>query len=117
LQTVIQESERKGAGGVQPHNAILKGEALDRIIVKNSTKMHAPNIIVKVLTSATGWEFVDRVSRMVGLAPQFVEVKLKSGKAISEFDHGKTLGELGFANYDIVTVNKLYFEDAVVVEY
>jgi hypothetical protein len=73
--------------------------------------MHAPNIIVKVLTSATAWEFVDRVSRMVGLAPQYVEVKLKSGKVISEFDHGKTLGELGFSNYDIVTVNKLYFEE------
>lgn len=107
LRLVIQESERKGTGGVQPHSAILKGESLDRIIIKNSTKIHSPNLIVKVLSSATAWEFVDKVSRMVGLAPQFVELTLKSGKEITEFDYGKTLSELGFKNYDIVTVKKL----------
>jgi len=37
LKSVIKESEKRGTGGVQPHNAILKGELLDRIIIKNYT--------------------------------------------------------------------------------
>lgn len=37
LKSVIQESEKRGTGGVHPHNAILKGELLDRIIIKNQT--------------------------------------------------------------------------------
>ena len=37
LKSIIQESEKRGTGGVHPHNAILKGELLDRIIIKNQT--------------------------------------------------------------------------------
>jgi len=72
LRYIIQESEKKGAGDVQPHNAILNGECLDRIIIKNQTRPNHANIVVRVLSSATVWEFVDKVSRMVDLAPHYV---------------------------------------------
>jgi hypothetical protein len=106
LKTVIQEAEKNGTADVQPHNAILKGESLDRIIIKNSTKAYQPNLVVRVLTSATVWEFVDKVTRMCNLAPQYCDVKLSNGKRIKDSDYGKTLGELGLKNYDIVTVTK-----------
>ena len=38
LESVIQISEKKGTGGVQPHNAILRGELLDRIIIRYMVK-------------------------------------------------------------------------------
>jgi hypothetical protein len=76
LRSIIFETEKKGTGDVQPHNAFLKGESLDRIIIMNSTKQNRPSFIVKVLTSATVWEFVDKVSRMIDLAPQYCEFKL-----------------------------------------
>ena len=38
LETVIKISEKKGTGGVQPHNAILQGEMLDRIIIRYMVK-------------------------------------------------------------------------------
>jgi hypothetical protein len=41
LKSIIKESEKRGTGGVQPHNAILKGELLDRIIIKNYTMQKA----------------------------------------------------------------------------
>lgn len=69
LKCVIADSESKGTGNVNPHNAILAGECLDRIIIKNQTLSLANNLVVKVYTSATVWEFVDRVSRMCDLAP------------------------------------------------
>jgi hypothetical protein len=97
---------------VHPHNAILQGECLDRIIIKNATLRVAPSLIVKVYTSATVWEFVDKVSRMCSLAPHFVQVKLSNSTVIRDTDYGKTLGEMGFKNYDIVTVSKLSSADA-----
>jgi hypothetical protein len=114
LRSVIQESEKKGAGDVQPHNAILKGESLDRIIIKNQTRPNQANLVVRVLTSATVWEFVDKVSRMIDLAPHYVEFRLGDGSLIKDTDYGKTLGEISFKNYDIVTVKKLDFEDEVI---
>jgi hypothetical protein len=45
-----------------------------------------------VLTSATVWEFVDKISRMCDLAPIYVEIKLPNDKKIKETDYGKTLG-------------------------
>jgi hypothetical protein len=56
---------------VQPHNAILKGEILDRIIirymVKNKQSYYGTlkldrSIVVKVYTSATVWDFKKEVS-------------------------------------------------------
>lgn len=88
---------------------------LDRIVIKNNTKPHASNLIVKAYTSATAFEFVDKVSRLIGLAPQYVVVSLKNGNSIKEQDNGKTLAELGFQNYDIVTVSKVYLSDYGVI--
>ena len=62
LMTIIQISERKGTGDVYPHNAILPGETLDRIHIRNNTSASAENIIVKAMTGATVWEFKKEVS-------------------------------------------------------
>jgi hypothetical protein len=69
LRSLIEVSEKHGMSDVQPHSAILKGETLDRIIIKNTTRPYFPNLVVKVYSSATLWEFVNKVSRMCDLAP------------------------------------------------
>jgi hypothetical protein len=35
VKNIIYEAEKKGTGDVKPHNALLKGELLERINVKN----------------------------------------------------------------------------------
>ena len=72
LDNIIQMSETKGTGDVQPHNAILRGELLNRIIIVNNTTIKAENIVVRVFTSATIWEFRKEVSRMLNLSPRYV---------------------------------------------
>ena len=62
LTNVIEMSEKKGTCGVQPHNSILRGELLDNIIIRNNTSPKAENIVVRVFTSATVWEFKKQVS-------------------------------------------------------
>ena len=34
LKSVVQISEKTGTGGVKPHNAILKGELIERIKIR-----------------------------------------------------------------------------------
>ena len=57
-------SEKSGTGGVQPHNAILKGEIIDRIKIKyyiksknysySSYKLQR-TLEIKMYSSATVW--------------------------------------------------------------
>ena len=124
LEMVIKISEKKGTSGVQPHNAILKGEMLDRIIVRymvkstigylGSTKLER-TIVVKLYTSATVWEFKKEVSGMLGLAPHYMSLKLPKGQKVLAVQNGMTLSELGLKNGDILTATKLEnTEDKVV---
>ena len=116
LEAVIKISEKKGTGGVQPHNAILKGEILDRIIVRYMVKSkssfygaltHMRTIVVKLFTSATVWEFKKEVSQILGLAPQYMDLKLPNSELVRTNQHGMTLQELGLKNGDILTAKKL----------
>ena len=98
LETVIQISEKKGTGGVQPHNAILKGEMLDRIIVRymvkskvgyyNTTLKTERSIVVKLYTSATVWELKLEVSKIFGLSPKYMKLKLPNDSVMRENQHG-----------------------------
>ena len=57
---------------------------LDRIIIRNNTSMKAENIIVRVFTSATVWEFKKEVSLLIGLSPRYVQFELPNGKKITD---------------------------------
>ena len=120
---MIQISEKKGTGGVQPHNAILKGEMLDRIIVrfmiKNKTGYYSTlklerSIIIKLYTSATVWELKKEVSSMLGLSPKYIKIKLPNNQTLRENQHGMTLAELSLKNGDILTASKLSIVEHVV---
>jgi hypothetical protein len=41
LKNVIIEAEKKGTGDVSPHSSLLKGELLERILIKNKA---SPNV-------------------------------------------------------------------------
>ena len=84
-------SEKKGNGDVQPHNAELKGELLDRLIINNLTTPKAENIVVRAFTSATVWEFRKEVTYMIDLSPKYVEFELPNGNKIKDAHNGMTL--------------------------
>ena len=102
---------------MQPHNAILKGELLDRVIVRYMVKSKVGycstaykterSIIIKLYTSATVWELKREVSKMLGLSPKYMKLKLDDGSILRENMHGRTLQELGMRNGDILTATKL----------
>jgi len=76
------------------------------------TRKDAPNFVVKALTSTSVWEFIDAVSRMIDLAPQYVELKIMNGQTLTNLDYGKTLAEMGFVNKQILEINLNGFSDS-----
>ena len=66
---------------------------------------------MKVLTSATVWEFVSKVSRLCDLAPIYVDIVMSNGENIKVTDYGKSLADLGFKNGEKLIVRKNGYED------
>ena len=80
---------------------------LDRIIIRNNTTVKAENIIVRVFSSATVWEFRKEVSRMIELSPKYVLFILPDGSKLKDSQNGMVLEQLGLKNGDIITARKI----------
>lgn len=96
LKSVIYEAEKKGTGDVQPHNAVLKGELLERIRIKNKASPNKSNIMMSIYSNATVWELKKEVSKQLDLAPKYLKLERGSGKVLKDIENGKTLAELNF---------------------
>ena len=69
LNNVISISELRGIGDAKPHNALQQGDLLERIIINNLTSPKAENIIIRLRTSASIFEFREQVSKLINLSP------------------------------------------------
>ena len=92
MRNLIKVSEKSGTGGVQPHNAILKGELIDRVRIKYQIKSKgnyptwkvSKLLELKMYTSATVWEFKAEVAKALGLAPKYAQFMLPNDKEIQD---------------------------------
>lgn len=114
LKNIIYEAEKKGTGDVKPHKALLKGELLNKIIVKNKASPKRGSVVLSIYSNATIWEFKKEVAKALELAPKYLKIESNNGKMIKDLDNGKTLAELGYTNNDIFTAYKVHIEEEVV---
>lgn len=70
LQSFVQATEVKGTAGVLPHGALLGGEALDPLRVRNRTTPAGGEMIVQVHSHNTLWDLRCQVAAAVELAPR-----------------------------------------------
>ena len=63
IKNIIYEAEKKGTGDVKPHNALLKGELLDKITIKNKASPKRSSIVMSIYSNATIWEFKKEVAK------------------------------------------------------
>lgn len=96
IKSIIIEAEKKGTSDVRPHSSLLKGELLEKIIVKNRASPNITQLTISLYSNTTFWEFKRQVAEKLGLAPKYLKIVNSSSKAIKDTEHGKTLGELGF---------------------
>ena len=79
IKSLIQECEIYGVN-VQSHSTIIQAEWIDRVIIKNLTKTRNdqdPELIyiLTLRSNITMWEFIDRISRMCRVSPQYSIIK------------------------------------------
>ena len=92
---------------VKPHKAVLKGDMLQQIKVKyfvadvqdHTRKIENRHVIVEPRSTTTVWEFVDQVSRMLGLGYKHIRMTIFDKKnkqtTLRDYHYGKTLEEMG----------------------
>jgi ubiquitin carboxyl-terminal hydrolase 9/24 len=113
IKNIIQETEKKGTGDVKPHNALLKGELLENITIKNKTSHKGKNLLIKIYSNATVWEFKKEVSKLLGLAPKYLKIEIGQNKVVKDTDNGKTLAQLGLQSNDFVSAYKSQVEEEI----
>lgn len=91
IKHIIYETEKKGTGDVKPHNALLKGELLENITIKNKASTKVKNILLKIYSNATVWEFKKEISKLLDLAPKYLKLEIGAGRVIKDLENGKTL--------------------------
>ena len=106
LEQIIVISEKKGMR-VKPHKAVLKGDMLQQIKVKFfvadvqdfTRSIEHRYVIVEPRTTTTVWEFVDQVSRMLGLGYKHIKLTIFDSNnkptILRDYHYGKTLAEMG----------------------
>lgn len=92
LKNIISETEKKGTGDVKPHNALLKGELLENIQIKYKAQPKTKNLIMKIYSNATVWEFKKEVAKQLELAPKYLKLEIGTNKVIKDCENGMTLG-------------------------
>ena len=103
MQT-IYESEKYGTGDVKSHSALLKGELLDRITVKDKANFKMNSLKISIYANATVWELKKQVAKQLDLGPQHVRLLYgTANKEIKDIENGKTLSDLDFKNDEVVT--------------
>ena len=113
VKNIIYEAEKKGTGDVQPHNALLKGELLEKVIIKNKASPKKGNMSMSIYSNATLWEFKKEVAKQLELAPKYLKLEKGQNRVLKDTENGKTLGELGFQNNETITAYKIYLEEEV----
>jgi hypothetical protein len=111
----MQEAEKKGTSDVKPHNSLLKGELLDRILIKNKASPNISSLIISIYSNATFWEFKKKVAEKLGLAPKYLGLQRSDGETIKDTENGKTLSQLKFSTTENITAVKLNIEEDIPV--
>jgi hypothetical protein len=98
LKGLVHATEVRGTAGVQPHGALLSGEALEPLRIRNRATLTGGELIVQVHSHNSLWDLRSQVAAAVELAPRHLQLFLGAGSAGTELrdaDNGKSISALG----------------------
>lgn len=105
---------------IKPHRSILKGELLERIIVRFMVQPYywiservERTFVFKLYTSCTVWELKNKISKALGLAPRYIEFEFPGKKILADKENGLDMQQLGLKNNDIITTRRSDFEEYI----
>ena len=100
LKNFMDECEKKGTGGLQPHGSMLKGDLHTLTFINHISYYPYPSDMqkkfeLKVFSNTTIWELRCLVGQQVKcLNDQFRILRSFSGKEVKDNENGKTLSEI-----------------------
>jgi Ca2+-binding EF-hand superfamily protein len=112
IKQIIYQSERSGTADIVPHNALLKGQLIKRITVKDKDRHR--DIILNLHSNVTVWEMKKRIGEQMDLIPKYLKLEKGQGynaTPVKDTDNGKTLKEFGICNKDFFTARRLELEE------
>jgi len=94
MSDMIDESERKGTGGIKSHSAITKGDIINYTVKNNATNGKTiPKVMdIETYSNTTIWEIKMELGKFIECSPDFIRIHIGS-KEIKDTDNGKTIGE------------------------
>lgn len=116
LKNLIHETEVRGAGDVQPHGALLRGEALEPLRVRNRATRTGGDLSVAVYSNTTLWELKKEIALVLDFTPRYLQISLGAGAQLTDFkdtDNGKTMKALGLRGGEALTAEKAVPEESV----
>lgn len=116
LKTLIHETEAFGAGDVQPHGALLRGEALEPLRIGNRATRSGGELSVAVYSNTTLWELKREVALLLDFTPRFLQMSLGTGAQLTDFkttDNGKTMKALGLHGGEALTALRAVPEEYI----
>jgi len=76
LKHIILETEKKGTGDVYSHNALLKGELLNKIVVYNKTSYNQSSIQMALYANSTVWELKKQISKALNIGTKYLQLEM-----------------------------------------
>ena len=70
---------------------------------------------MSIYSNATIWQFKKEVAKQLELAPKYLKLELSQGedRAIKDIENGKTLGEMGIKNDEVITAYRINIDEEV----
>jgi ubiquitin carboxyl-terminal hydrolase 34 len=113
LKNLIYDSEKKGTGDVRPHFAILRGELIEDIYIKNKVSWKKGDITISIHSNSTVWEFKKLLSSHLEVVPKYLKLERGDGRTLQDTDNGKTIKELGICHGETISASKMQVEEEV----
>ena len=70
-------------------------------------------MIIKLFTSCTLWELKSQISKLLGLAPKYLELEFPGKKILDDRDHGVDMQQLGLKKNDIIKARKVSINENI----
>jgi ubiquitin carboxyl-terminal hydrolase 34 len=116
LKTLVHVTEVRGTGDVLAHGALLRGEPLPPLRIRNRASPTGGELVVQVHSNNSLWDLRKEVARALDLAPRYLQLALGSGSSMTELrdiDNGKTIAALGLAGGEVLTAQKLTIDEHI----
>jgi hypothetical protein len=108
LKSLVHVTETKGTGGVLAHGALLGGEPLAPLRVKNRAGVGG-ELVAQVHSNNSLWDLRKQLAQALDLAPRHLRLTLgpkQDGPELKDIDNGKSIAALGLKGGELLTAAK-----------